>query len=163
MAETKNPEPRDLRYRRQLFPDAEELVFQTSHRGFVPFPILFRKLMRHLNAPEFRILGYLQLRASRYGICFPSLEEMAHEIGLNGRKNLIPHIKSLEAKRVISSRTAMGRKFYLVHDPLVALQHLVNMGEISDDELMEIDSLCEDLGQPTLKPRTTRARHIHTR
>src|SRR5581483_7586219 len=91
-------QPRDLRYRQQFFPGAEALVFDTAKRGFVPLPILVRKLMRHLNAPEFRILTYLFLRASRYGVCFPTLEEMAYEIGLSGRKNLIPHIRSLEEK-----------------------------------------------------------------
>jgi hypothetical protein len=144
------PEPRDLRYRRQLFPDAETVVFDTARKGFVPMPILMRKLMKHLSAPEFRILAYLQLRSSRYGICFPTLEEIAHEIGLNGRKNVIPHLKSLEEKRAISSRAAMGKKFYLIHDPRVALQHLAATGKMSDDELVEVNSLCEDLGQDPL-------------
>lgn len=152
-------EPRDLRYRRQFFPGADEFVFQTGRAGFVPLPILLRKLMRYLNAPEFRLLVYLHLRASRYGICFPSLEEIAHEIGLNGRKNITPHLKSLEDKKAISSRAAMGRKYYLVHDPRIALRHLIDTGHISDEELLEINALCEDLGQQPLEPVKKRARH----
>jgi hypothetical protein len=149
-------EPRDLRYRRKLFPDAERLVFDTNRRGFVPLPILLRKLMRHLNAPEFRILVYLHLRASRYGICFPTLDEMAFEIGLSGRKNIIPHLKSLEQKHAISTRTAMGKKFYLVHDPRVPLQYLIDSGQISDEEIEEIGGLCYDLRQEPLVRSHTR-------
>lgn len=158
---TERNQPRDLRYRHQLFPGAEDKVFDTSTGGFVPLPILMRKLMRYLNAPEFRTLMYLCLRASRYGICFPTLEEMAFEIGLSGRKNLIPHLKSLEEKRAIESRSAMGKKFYLVHDPRVPLQHLVNAGVATEDELMEINSLCDDLGLDHLDPPMKKAKHAH--
>jgi hypothetical protein len=68
-------EPKDLRYRRLYFPHAEGLVFETSRKGFVPLPIIMRKLMRHLSTPEFRVLVYLHLRVSKYGICYPTAEE----------------------------------------------------------------------------------------
>ncbi len=170
MSETQTPtpptdfaEPRDLRYRKKFFPGAEGLVFDTNRRGFVPLPILLRKLMRHLNAPEFRILVYLHLRASRYGICFPTLDEMAFEIGLSGRKNIIPHLKALEHKRAISTRTAMGKKFYLVHDPRVPLQYLIDNGEISDEEIEEISGLCYDLRQEPLTRSRGRSGHKSSR
>lgn len=140
-------EPRDLRYRRQFFPDAEKLVFDTNRKGFVPLPILLRKLLRHLSAAELRVFVYLALRASRYGICYPTLEEIAHEIGLNGRKNLTPHLKSLEAKRLISTHTTGGKKFFLVHDPRVGIEHLAADGKLREEDLFEINDLCEDLGQ----------------
>jgi hypothetical protein len=63
--------PRDLRYRQQLFPGSDDLVFKVSEKGFVPIPIILRKLFRFLSTPETRILLYLYLRASRYAICFP--------------------------------------------------------------------------------------------
>lgn len=140
-------EPRDLRIRRQYFPDGDELVFHTSQKGFVPVPILLRKLMRHLSAPELRILTYLYLRSSRYSICYPTLEEIAFEVGLSGRKNLIPHIKSLVEKGIISTHQATGRNFYLIHDPRIALSRMVAEKKISAEELLEINSLCEDLRQ----------------
>lgn len=141
-------EPKDLRYRNQHFPQAESLVFQTSRKGFVPLPILLRKLIRHLSAPELRALVYLHLRASRHGICYPTQEEMAYELGLEGRKNLIPYLKKLEAKHLISTKSSMGKKFYLVHDPRVCLQRMVDVGEIAGEELDELNQLCRDLGQP---------------
>src|SRR5579863_5182880 len=109
-------EPKDLRYRRQHFPDAERLVFDTSKKSFVPLPIYLRKLMRHLSTPEFRVLAYLHMRASKYGICYPTQEEIAYELGLQGNKNLAPHIKKLEAKKLISTKLSMGKRFYLIHD-----------------------------------------------
>ena len=145
-------EPRDLRYRKLYFPDAESLAFDTARKGFVPLPILLRKLVRHLSAPELRVLVYLHLRASRYGICYPTQEEIAFELGLQGTKNLSPYIKKLEGKRMISTKTSMGRKFYLVHDPRVGLQHLANTGQLTPEELEEINNLCADLGQQAIHP-----------
>jgi hypothetical protein len=139
-------EPKDLRLRKQHFPKAEELVFDRK-RGFVPVPIILRKLLRHMSAPELRVLLYLQTRCSKYFICYPTLEEIAHDLGLNGRKNLTPHLAALEKKKFISTVTASGKKFFLVHDPRVAIEHLVETGEINEDELFDINELRRDLQQ----------------
>jgi len=141
-------EPKDLRYRRQYFPDGEKRVFNTASKGFVPLPIIFRKLLRHVSAPELRVLVYLQLRASKYGICYPTLEEMAYDLGLGGRKNLTPHVKGLVEKQFISTHTASGKRFYLVHDPRVAIEHLAVQGKLNETDLYEINELYEDLHQP---------------
>jgi hypothetical protein len=140
-------EPKDLRYRKLHFPKAAEVVFDTARKGFVPLPILLRKLMRHLSAPEFRALVYLHLRVSKYGICYPTQEEMAFELGLGGTKNLVPYLKKLEEKRLISTKMSMGKKFYLVHDPRIGLQHLINTGVMRAEELEELNQLCFDLNQ----------------
>lgn len=145
-------EPKDLRYRKLHFPEADEVAFNTARKGFVPLPILLRKLIRHMSAPELRVLIYLHLRASKFGICYPTQEEIAFELGLNGTKNLSPYIKTLEAKRLISTKISMGRKFYLVHDPRVGLQHLADKGELTPEELEEINHLCSDLGQEPIQP-----------
>lgn len=156
--EEKKREPKDLRYRRQLFSDAETLVFDTARRGFVPLPIILRKLLRHLTPPELRVLIYLNLRASQYGICYPTLEEIVYELGLSARKNLTPHLKSLEEKKLISTHTAGGKKYFLVHDPRVGLQHLAAEGKLSEEELYEVNELCEDLKQQPLDiPRRARS------
>src|SRR5690348_16135575 len=109
-------EPRDLRLRNQYFPDAEHLVFDRK-AGFVPMPIIMRKVMRHISPPELRVLVYLQTRCSMYFICFPTLEEIVHDLGLAGRRNLTPHLKELEKKKFISTATGEGKKYFLVHDP----------------------------------------------
>jgi hypothetical protein len=147
-------EHRDLRYRRLYFPHADSVAFDTSRKGFVPLPILLRKLIRHLSAPELRVLVYLHLRASKYGICYPTQDEIAFELGLQGTKNLGPYIKSLETKHLISTKTSMGRKFYLIHDPRVGLQHLAETGKLTEEELEEVNNLCSDLGQKTIQPST---------
>jgi hypothetical protein len=143
-------QPKDLRYRRQFFPNADELIFDTSRKGFVPLPIILRKALRHLTSPELRVLVYLQLRASRFGICYPTLDEIVHELGLTGKKNLLPHLKSLEEKKFISRHNAAGKTFFLVHDPRVGLLHLAAVGELSEQEAFEINELCADLNQPPL-------------
>jgi DNA-binding MarR family transcriptional regulator len=140
-------EDRDLRVRKQYFPEAENLIFNTGKAGFVPMPILMRKAMRHLRPPELRVLVYLQTRCSRYFICYPTLEEIAHDLDLAGRRNLTPHLKILEKKKFISTATGAGKKYFLVHDPRVAINHLVETGEIGEDELFEINELLSDLNQ----------------
>ena len=69
-ADTSGQGTKDLRLRKQHFPKAEELVFDRK-RGFVPVPIILRKLLRHMSAPELRVLVYLQTRCSKYFICHP--------------------------------------------------------------------------------------------
>lgn len=146
--------PRDLRYRNELFSDADALVFKTSEKGFVPLPIIMRKVIRYLSSPETRILIYLHLRASRYGICYPTAEEMVHELGLTSKKNLTPHIESLADKKFISVRTSANRTFYLIHDPRVAIAHLVSQRVIKGDDLFEINDLYADLGQALVRNDT---------
>lgn len=153
-------DPRTLRFRKQYFPNAESNVVDVSKGAFIPMPIIMRKLMRHLTPPELRVLTYLQLRCDRYFICFPTIEEMAFELDLAGPRNLTPHIKALEAKKFIATATGGGKKFYLVHDPRVAITHLVETGKISADELFEINELLKDLKQTSImaaaKPRVAR-------
>lgn len=150
-------EPKDLRYRRQFFPHADSLVFDTKRKGFVPLPIIFRKLMPHLSAAEIRVLVYLQLRASRHGICYPTIDEMVHELGLTSRKNLMPHLESLESKKFIGMATGAGKRFFLIYDPRVPIEHLVETGEISKEELFEINELYKDLGQEPIPTGETSA------
>lgn len=140
-------EPRTLRFRNQYFPGAEARVADVSKGAFVPLPIIMRKLMRHLSPPELRVLMYLQLRCDKHFICFPTMEEMAYELDMAGSRNIVPHIKSLEKNRFISTATGGGKKFYLVHDPRVAVTHLVEVGKINPDELFELNELLKDLKQ----------------
>jgi hypothetical protein len=144
--------PKDLRYRRQFFPDAEGMVFDVAEKGFVPAPIILRKLIRHLSSPELRVLIYLHLRSSRYGICYPTYDEIVHELGLMGRKNLLPHLKSLEEKRFIATHAASGKTFFLLFDPRVPIAHLLATGRLSEQELFEINELYADLNQKPVPP-----------
>jgi hypothetical protein len=143
-------QPRDLRYRQQLFPEAHKLVFNVSEGGFVPVPIILRKLFRVLSSPEIRVLLYLYLRSSRYSICYPPLDETVHELGLTSKKNLLPHIASLQEKRFISVRESGNKTFYLIHDPRIAIMHLCASGELSDEDLFEINDLYIDLNLPQM-------------
>ena len=152
MAEIKFKVPKDIRYRQQFFPHGEELVFDTKVKGFVPLPILLRKMMQHLSAPELRVYIYLLLRASRYGICYPSLNDMYRDLGLAGKKNLMPHLQSLVDKWMIQMHDASGKTYFLVHDPRVALKHRYDEGKIGEEELFEIEELLRDLDQEPLVP-----------
>ena len=144
---TQPKEPRDLRLRNQYFQNAPSLVFDKVKKGYVPLPILMRKAMRYLSPPELRVLVYLQTRCSQYSICFPSLEEIAHDLNLAGRKNLTPHLRQLEKKKFISTATGAGKKFFLVHDPAVAIAHMVENGMIPANDLFEINELLGDLNR----------------
>jgi hypothetical protein len=154
VAENKR-EPKDLRYRRQFFPDADNLIFETRRKGFVPLPIIFRKLIPHLSAAELRVLIYLQLRISRHGICYPTIDEMVHDLGLTSRKNLTPHLESLADKKFIAMASGSGKRFFLLYDPKVPIQHLVSIGEITKDQLFDINELYKDLGQEPIPVSST--------
>jgi hypothetical protein len=145
--EAKRRVPRDLRYRSQLFPGSDHLVFKTSEKGFVPVPIVLRKMLRFLSSPEIRVLLYLYLRCSQYGICYPSTDEIVHELGLTSKKNLLPHLASLEQKQFITIRTSGSKTFYLVHDPRIAIKHMLNSRLLPDEDLFEINDLYADLNQ----------------
>ena len=157
-------EDRDLRLRKQYFPEAENQVFKTANAGFVPLPILMRKAMRHLRPPELRVLVYLQTRCSKYFICYPTLEEIAHDLDLAGRRNLTPHLKVLEQKKFISTATGAGKKYFFLHDPRVAISHMVESSEIKSDELFEINELLGDLNQQpiTAKPKAAAPKLVLT-
>lgn len=156
--------PRDLRLRNQYFPGAEQRVFDTGKKGFVPQPIIMRKLMRHLSPPELRVLVYLQTRCSQYFICYPTLEEIAHDLRLTGRRNLTPHLKALEKKKFIATATGSGKKYFLVHDPRVAIEHMIETGEIDENELFEINEVLQDLKQDpiTAKPKVATPKLVPT-
>ena len=147
-------EPKDLRYRNQHFPEGEKLVFNTRRRGFVPLAIVLRKIIWYVTPPELRVLIYLTLRASKFGICYPTEEEIAYDLGLRGRKNLTPHLRSLEKKHFIMSRTAAGKKFFLLVDPRIAIDRLVQAGEVNEDRLSEINELLSDLNQEEISRGT---------
>lgn len=156
-----NMQPRELRYRLQFFPGAEDRVFKTAGGGFVPLPILLRKMFRYISAADIRVLVYLYLRSGQFGLCYPSLDEMAHEIGIS-RKNLIPRLKRLEEEELIAIRRSGGRNYYLVHDPRIALKRMIDGGRITDEDVLRVNELCEDLGldqfeAPRKKALRTRA------
>jgi len=142
-------EPKDARYVRKLF-GQDAKTFKTSQGGFVPFPIIYRKLFRYITTPQLRVLVYLCTRASKYCLCYPTYEEIAHDLGLGGRKNLTPHIKALEANGFIATHTSEGKKFYLIHDPVVPISHLFKSGKLTESALDEINDLLETLKHPTL-------------
>lgn len=143
-------EPKDLRYRKQFFPNAEDVIFDTTTKGYGPLPILLRKLLRHLTPPEVRVLIYLYTRASKYRICYPTIDEIAEELNLN-RKNVTPHLRALEKKKLIQTHAALGKRFFLILDPRVALEHLVQTGVIADTELFMLNELSRELKRKPFK------------
>jgi hypothetical protein len=72
-------------------------------------------------------------------------------LGLKSRKNLTPHLRALEKNKFISTVNASGKKLFLIHDPRVAIEHLVQIGKINQDELFDINELRRDLNQDPIK------------
>jgi hypothetical protein len=98
-------DPKNVRHQKQHFPNADQLIFDTSTGGFVPLPIVLRKVLRYLSLSEVRLLVYLAARADKTGICYPTLEEIVYELDLSGRKHLNAPLKGLEDKKFISTVT----------------------------------------------------------
>jgi len=142
---------RDLKIRTQHFPGADALIFDKGQKGYVPLPIVLRKAMRYLSLPEARVLVYLMTRCSAAMVCFPGIDEIVHELGLKGTKNLKPHLRTLETKKFISTKTKAGKTYFLVHDPAIGIANLVKIGTISPEELGEINELLEVLKRDPIK------------
>jgi hypothetical protein len=68
-------------------------------RDWFRFPYWFGYCWLHLTALEVRVLVYPHLRASRFGIGYPALDETVHDLGLTTKKNLTPHLNNLVEKR----------------------------------------------------------------
>lgn len=155
------PKPRDVRLRDQFFPDANSVIFDSSTKGYGPLPIMLRKVLRHISAGELRVLIYLYTRSSKYRLCYPTVEEIAAELGIH-KKNLSAPIKKLEQVKLISTHTAGGKKYFLVHDPRIALTHLASEGVIEGDELFMVNQLATELGQQPIvaKPKTAKAAKV---
>src|SRR5437762_3155363 len=100
---------RDERIRGELFGDPSNPVFDTGTKGFIPLPIEFRLLLRHLTLAEMRVLLYLHLRSGKEGICFPTIDEIAHDIGVQTSKHVRPLLPKLEEKRFIRISQKAGR------------------------------------------------------
>src|SRR3954471_25067534 len=77
------PIAKDLLLRQRFFPDAEQVIFDASTKGYGPLPIMLRKLLRHMKAIELRVLMYLYMRSGKYRICYPTVDEIAEEIGVH--------------------------------------------------------------------------------
>lgn len=146
MAKHRTTAHRDERIRRQLFADSDGTVFDAKSKGFIPLPIVFRKLVRYLTATQLRVLLYLQLRASKEGLCFPTLDEIAFDIGVQTAKHVRPILRELERKGFIRTASKNGRMYFLVHDPSVPIRRLVHLRLMTVDDLREINGLREDLG-----------------
>lgn len=142
--------PRDTRIRDQYFPGAEQLVSSRLKKGFIPVPATLRKVLPHLLPSELRIFIYLSLRANQHGMCDLSYEEMLYELR-STRKSLRRHLDSLVAKKFLSRCASGGKQYFLIHDPRVPIQFLVDDRKISAMELLEINELLLDLGQGPLK------------
>jgi hypothetical protein len=48
-----------------------------------------------------------------------------------------------------------GKRFFLLYDPKVPIQHLVSTGEITKDQLFDINELYKDLGQEPIPTETS--------
>lgn len=150
MAESRKP--KDQRYRDRCFPNAQQEVIKTKTGGFVPLPIISRRLMKYLSNAELRVWLYLQTRASKFFICYPLYEEIMRETGLSSKGTISKAVRSLEKWGFITTRNDGGTRRYLIRDPRLAAQRMTELGDMSVDELEELNDLLEQLGQPIIEP-----------
>ena len=149
MAVPKRPD-KDARYRDRCFPNAVKEIFdpRKPKGGFVPLPIVVRLLVRFLHDSELRVWMYLQTRASRYCICYPTYGEMLHELGIGSKGTISKAIHGLERKGFIRSYNDRGVRRYLIRDPRLAAETLCTRGDLTPDDLDVVNDLLEQLRQP---------------
>lgn len=142
---------RNLRIRQRLFPEAESWVFKNTAGGFVSFPIVFRRLLKHLKPKQLEMLVYLWLRTDKYYLCFPTFDEVASELGLQNTSRVKKTIRELETASLVQTRTNQGRTYFLVLDPRHAIRKLLDERKIEAGEMHEINELLEKLKQPRIE------------
>ena len=143
---------KDLRYRRRCFPQAAEEVFNPKNRGYIPLPIITRKLLKYLKDSELRVWIYLQLRAGPEFICYPTYDDMLRDCGLRSKGTISKAIKALETNGFIQSYSDDGTRRYLIRDVRLAVSRLNKKGILSVDELEEINDLRERFGHSLIMP-----------
>jgi hypothetical protein len=143
---------KDLRYRQRCFPQADGEVFDPKTGGYIPLPIITRKLLKYLKDAELRIWIYLQLRAGPEFICYPTYEDVLRDCGLRSKGTVSKAIRCLEANGFIRSHTDEGTRRYLIRDVRFAASRLNEKGIMSVDELEEINDLRERFGHPLITP-----------
>src|SRR5260370_4634510 len=148
----KSGTPKNLRIRQRLFPKADSLVFKNATGGFVSFPIVLRRLLRHLKPKQLEMLVYLWLRCDRYYLCYPTVDEIASELGLQNTSRVKRSIRELETAYLVQTRTSQGRMYFLVLDPRHAFKKLYDDGKIEKAELEEINELLEKLKHTLIVP-----------
>ena len=141
---------RNLKIRRRVFPNAEAVVFKNV-RGFVSLPILLRKLLRYLKPKQLEVLVYLWLRSDQYGLCYPTVEEIADELGQQNTSRIRKTVRDLEEMSFLSTSVQRGRTYFLVHDPRHAVAKLRKRGKLRNDEFDEIKDLLDMLKLPPIK------------
>src|SRR5438128_8902587 len=142
---------KDLRYRERCFPNAADEVFDPKKKGYVPLPIITRKLMRFLKDSEVRVWIYLQLRAGPEFICYPSYSDIVQESGVKSKGTVSKAVRVLEKKGFIRSYEDNGVRRYLIRDPRCAAERLCELGEMTEHELEEINDLRERFKQPLIR------------
>jgi DNA-binding MarR family transcriptional regulator len=109
-----------------------------------------RRLLKHLKPKQLEMLVYLWVSTDRYYLCYPTVDEIASELGLENTSRVKKTIRELETASLVQTRTSQGRMYFLVLDPRHALKKLHHDGELGGDELDEINELLEKLKHPPL-------------
>jgi hypothetical protein len=149
---------RNRRIVKRLFPNAESFVFANDKGGFVSFPILMRKLLKHLKPTQLELLVYLWLRSDKYGLCYPTLEAIAHELGQQNTTRLKKIVRELEQDlRLIKTHTHEGRIYFLVGDPRHAVVNLRKRGIIDDAGIDDANELLGQLKLPLIPKGSAQA------
>jgi DNA-binding transcriptional regulator YhcF (GntR family) len=136
---------RKEKLRDEVFPDAAKDVFEAKKGGFVPIPIEYRLLLRHLSAAQIRLLLYLHLRTGKEGVCFPTIDEIAHDLGVNTPRHIRPLVNELERKGFIRTAHKRGRPYYLMLEPTLTILKLRELKVMSDEQLREINDVRESI------------------
>lgn len=147
---------KDERYRNKCFPGAESEVMKPKGGGYFPFATVSRKLLKHMKDSELRVWVYLQARAGKWFITYPTYEEVQAETGLS-KGAVSKAIKGLELKGFIKSCNDVGTRRYLLRDARLAMLRLREMKLMSADDFDDANYLLEVLKQPKVTDPTKNA------
>jgi hypothetical protein len=147
MAEAK--QHKDERYRAKCFPGSELEVMTPKKGGYFPVATVSRKLLKYMKDSELRVWMYLQARAGKWFITYPTYEEIQLETGLS-KGAVSKAVKGLELKGFIRSCNDVGTRRYLIRDPRLAMLRLRELDVMSPADFDDANYLLEVLKQPTV-------------
>jgi hypothetical protein len=143
------------RLRERLWPDAETITFDQTHRGFSPLPLVFRVLIRafrqdqdFLKRGDFLVLTALYtFREGPLNMVAPDLDELAYTLGLSSRHKVTEPLARLRDMGFLREGKDGLRTWYLLCDPVHAIPQLHARGLLTLDDLHRVNDILDASGR----------------
>lgn len=141
---------REERIRFRLFKG--EKPFDPKGAGFVPLPMILRRLQFLFSPRGWQVYCYVLMRAGPSGIAWFELGEVAFDLGFKSLPKLAPYIRELVDAGWVVTASSKGKHYFMAVDPLQVIERLKAASRLSEERLEAIEELLD-----ALRPARARA------